>query len=165
MIQPSRHFIPKNDSLSSYPHMEISMYINVIVIFLTIPFPWILLTIMHILQRYFPKRFKFFRLGTAIWIHTSSILLPCIFSMVLCNFVGRVRPDFYSRCGNKATKDTCTILSNKELRDEFRSFPSISSTMAVSSMTFFSLFLLKLCIDSSTWLHCIFLIPLIKSLI
>ncbi|KAH0792368.1 PAP2 superfamily protein [Histomonas meleagridis] len=120
---------------------------------------WVLLPFLYFLQKRIKSYANGFHLFSAIWIHICAVMTSSVISLSISLFVGRARPDFFSRCGTFSTQDTCTMLTSSELDDEFRSFPSGGCTLASSSMIFLSLFLQKYSKTDGIWLHCIFLIP------
>ncbi|KAI0272499.1 lipid phosphate phosphatase 1 [Gloeopeniophorella convolvens] len=85
----------------------------------------------------------------AVW---SSRALNSLITEALKNRVGRLRPDFLTRCQWDTSTNTCTGKAD-DIRDGRRSFPSGHSSTAFTGMTFISLFLAgktaALCFNSS----------------
>lgn len=161
---PARMHIPRGDSLSSFPHREAGLHVSAAGAFVAVPFVWTLIGAAYALQRRMPSAIAEFRLGAALWTHAAAVLLPGIFALALAAYVGRARPDFFARCGSRATEEMCSLLSERELRDEFRAFPSVEAAMALASMVFLSLFLITACRGAPTWAHCAFLAPVMLGL-
>ena len=140
-VNPKHLYIPKEDSLSSYPYSEHATISQLILAVLCFPFVWLVFLIFYLLRKKFQNAFKNFSLWSTIWIQINSVVLSNIASLVVALFVGRVRPDFYSRCGRSSSPDTCTVLSNEEIREELHSFPSSETATAISGLLFCTLFI------------------------
>lgn len=79
-----------------------------------------------------------------------SVLITSLFTDILKNWIGRLRPDFLSRC--EPAKDTpkdklvsievCTTTNLERLEDGFRTTPSGHSSISFAGLFFLTLFLL-----------------------
>lgn len=161
LVRPNPLFIPEGDSLSSFPYVEHD----------PLPTVWLAVTVfgsvsaviwvMFFVRRKFELTFRQFNAWSATWIHVTSVGVTNIVVSLLNIYVGRVRPDFYKRCGTSATPDTCSVLSAHQISEEMKSFPSAHAATALSGFLFMTLFLQKLTRSVHTWTTCIYLLPVI----
>ncbi len=163
-VSPSYSYIPFSDSLSSFPYKDSSFYELLYFGIGCLPTVWVIFFIFSLMQsncifyqRYF-KRFSMFR---SIWAHLMAVAVSNIVVIVMGNYLGRARPDFYARCDTNTNPYQCNVLSKRDLDDELRSFPSFYSATGMSSFLFLSSFLLKIIKNKETIISCICLIPLL----
>jgi membrane-associated phospholipid phosphatase len=120
---------------------------------------WLLIIGAFFVRRRLQNVLHSFNPWAAIWIQISRVVFSNIVISILNIYVGRVRPDFYRRCGSEATADSCPMLSNADdLNDEWKSFPSVPAATTVSSTLFFALFFQKIVLRRPTWVSCLALL-------
>lgn len=152
-LNPHELFIPSGDSLSSFPFKKHTRVPQLILSLISFPMVWLIMLGFHCLQRRFDYFFNAFSLWSAIWIHIDSIVSANIICQMISYFVGRARPDFFSRCGRSSTPSTCTVLSKDEMRDELRSFPCSDSATVMAGLLFCAFFVQKVFKSPKTYVN------------
>ncbi|OHS98424.1 PAP2 superfamily protein [Tritrichomonas foetus] len=162
-ITPSTMYIPINDPQSSFPYKTdlIPSYILDILIF---PVAWLFLLIFYVISKTSKNKFRTIHFWTVLWLHIISVSTTNISTTVLNIWVGRVKPDYFARCGPNVHPDQCDILNKKQIAEEKKSFPSSDAAAMMASMTFLSFMLMKMCRQRPSWVTCICLLFIIFAL-
>lgn len=141
-------YVPENDSLSNFPIPNRETVPGVILFPILILVPEVTFVIFYFLNKKFPNIFATFNIYGATWNLITSQLAVQLLTEVIKSYVGRARPDMYSRCGYNAQYGTCNQ-TGYVLSDSFKSFPSGHASGSMSAMYFCSVFVLKVVSNNS----------------
>ena len=92
-------YVPENDSLSNFPIPNHETVPGVLLFAILLLVPEITFLIFYFLNKKFPDLFKEFNIFGATWNLISSQLLVQLLTEIIKSYVGRARPDMYSRFG------------------------------------------------------------------
>ncbi|OHT17525.1 PAP2 superfamily protein [Tritrichomonas foetus] len=161
-ISPQTLYVPYNDSLSSYPYIDDDLISPIIYSIIIFPGSWLFISIFYIISKFLnfgqQDTFRKFHFWTAIWIHLISVVLTVDVIAFLNIFVGRVRPNFYARCGKITDPNECDVLSKYQFDNERKSFPASDPGAIMASMLFLTLLLQKMCLRRPSWVSCLSMI-------
>lgn len=157
-IRPNDLAIPDGDSQSSYPYIEGEVFPTLWMALTVFGVAWITIWGFYFLKKKFPRYFRKFNPFSAMWIHITCISLTNIVTSMLSIYVGRVRPDFYKRCGKTATVETCSVLTESEIAEELRSFPSSHAATSLAGFLFLTLLIQKATLVRPSYVSCLYMI-------
>lgn len=144
-------YVPENDSLSNFPVPSHETIPGVFLFITLLGVSEVTFLIFYFLSKKFPNIFVPFNIFGATWNLITSQLAVQLLTEVIKSYVGRARPDMYSRCGYNAQYNTCKE-TGYVLSDSFKSFPSGHASGAMSSMYFCAVFVLKAVSNNSVFI-------------
>lgn len=163
-VHPSASYIPFSDSLSNFPYVDNSFYDLLFFGGGCLGLVWIIFFIFSYMKKrcnFYGKYFNNFLTFRVFWTHIMIIAFSNIVVIVMGNYLGRARPDYYARCGVNTNPNQCKVLGKRELDDELRSFPSFYSATGMSSFLFLSSFLQKVIKRKEMIISCLCLTPVL----
>lgn len=141
-------YVPANDSLSNFPIPSRETVPGVFLFIILFVVSEVTFISFYFLGKKFNKIFRPFNVFAATWNLLTSQIAVQLLTEVIKSYVGRARPDMYSRCGYNAQYSTCKE-TGYVLSDSFKSFPSGHASGSMSSLYFCSVFLLKVVSNDS----------------
>lgn len=145
-------YIPPNDSNSAFPHPGHStiptVWCGVIVFVVAL----VVIAVFFFLSRKFPQIFRKFNPFSAAWSGVNIVLTTLVVTYIFKNYVGRARPDVYAVCGENANMEQCKQKIGKEAEDEWKSWPSGHSSVAMSGLSFVTFFGIKVVRSNQMWI-------------
>lgn len=133
--------VPDNDSLSKFPHVRKVKMPDMMVVLLAIVIPIAIFIACYLLGNKVNSVFSNFHLMRVIWVFGIVITNILTITELMKRYVGRARPDIYNACKeNNVQFENCTKLSINDKNDQFKSWPSGHSSVAMGSFLFTALF-------------------------
>lgn len=144
-------YVPANDSNSAFPHNENSTVPTIWLNIITFGCDAVIIVVFFFLQKRFPMWFRTFNPFAAAWSAITVVLMTVAVTEVFKVYVGRARPDIYSVCGNNVNFEECKKTLPKEIEDQYKSWPSGHSSIAMSGLSYIALFGIKLMKTTTMW--------------
>ncbi|KAH0786043.1 PAP2 superfamily protein [Histomonas meleagridis] len=138
-------FVPENDSLSMFPHMETNRVPEWLLCLLIGIFTIVIFVGAFFLQKFFPQYFADFRGFSLVWVFVICLMNTLSATEILKRYAGRPRPDVYAVCGNNTQYEDCTNVKKSTQDDQFKSWPSGHSSTSMSTFYFLALFVQDIC--------------------
>lgn len=144
-------FVPSGDSNSSFPHKDSTiptLWLNIVVFGCNC----VVIVLLFILKRRFPKQLQQFRLFTAIWGLIAVVLTTTVITELSKVYVGRARPDAYDVCGDNVNFHECRDKLPNKIEDEYKSWPSGHSSIAMSGLAYLTFFGIEVMRSTVMWI-------------
>ncbi|KAH0789447.1 PAP2 superfamily protein [Histomonas meleagridis] len=138
-------YVPENDSLSMFPHVDHHIVPTWLLNFLCISISIVILIIALVLLKFLPKYFVDFRVFTLIWVFVIVAANNLSVTEILKRYAGRPRPDVYAVCGNNTQHKDCTNVKESTRDNQYKSWPSGHSSTSMSTFYLVGCFIQNFC--------------------
>jgi phosphatidate phosphatase len=145
-------FIPSDDSLSDFPHIETETVPSLAAGILVVVINVAIIGSLFAISTRFPHFVRPFNPFSAFWTFGAAWLVVLIITEIFRNYVGRASPDVYTVCGYNANYERCNAVLGRDAKMEFRSWPSGHSSTSMFGGTFAGLFFRKAIVSDHLWI-------------